>query len=85
MQYDRGVTTFIVTKYSSVLVTGASSGIGRACAELLAARGYSVFAVSRHFAQDMRPDIQCLEADVNDAESIGKAIERAIRVSGGAT
>jgi short-subunit dehydrogenase len=71
-------------KYSSVLVTGASSGIGRACAELLAVRGYSVFGVSRQFPPDMHPDVRCFEADVNDGESISNAIGKATQASGGA-
>jgi len=69
--------------YSSVLITGASSGIGRACAELLAARGYSVFGVARQFPPGMHRDVRCFEADVNDEESIGQTIEKATQASGG--
>jgi len=36
------------------LVTGASSGIGQATAELLAAHGFTVFGTSRAPIQDKR-------------------------------
>ncbi|MBN1533353.1 MAG: SDR family oxidoreductase [Spirochaetes bacterium] len=39
-----------------VLVTGASTGIGRACAELLASRGFGVYACARK-----RGDLRALE------------------------
>jgi short-subunit dehydrogenase len=47
-----------------ILVTGASSGIGRSCAELLAKRGHRVYGASR--SAGLRLDVRD-EASVNEA------------------
>ena len=60
------------------LVTGASSGIGRATAELLAANGYYVFAMARRVErlEQMRSDcIEPIPLDVTDEKAIALAIE----------
>ena len=63
---------------SSVLITGASKGIGRAVAVELAARGHRVVATAR------RPETlaelpvdQRLRLDVTDQDSVDRAIEAA--------
>lgn len=48
----------------SVLITGASSGIGRACAHYLDARGFRVFAGVRR-----REDAERLESELSDHSS----------------
>jgi len=54
-----------------VLVTGASSGNGRATAMLLAQRGYRVFGTSRQPAQSPPvPGVELLELDVRSDESV---------------
>jgi NAD(P)-dependent dehydrogenase (short-subunit alcohol dehydrogenase family) len=55
-----------------VLVTGASSGIGRSCAELLATRGYRVYGASRRPAPQAR--VEALPMDVRDDGSVCRAV-----------
>lgn len=67
------------------LVTGASSGIGRAAAELLAQNGYYVFAVARRLyrLEEIRSDrIEPIELDVTDEEGINRAVSHIISTRG---
>lgn len=64
---------------NSVLITGASSGIGRACAEFLASNGFKVYAGARK-QEDIKElnkieNIISLEIDVTKQNTIDKAIE----------
>ena len=63
-----------------VLVTGASSGFGKATAELLAAKGYKVYGTSRHKMEDKR--IRFIEMDVRDRESVRRGVEKIVEESG---
>lgn len=69
-----------------VLVTGSSSGIGRAVALEAARRGHRVFASARNPADlaDLggHGRITVLTLDVTDAASIGGAVERALAEAG---
>ena len=59
-----------------VLVTGASSGMGRATAEELARLGYGVFALDRRTPDLSGEGIVPLTADVTDGESLERAFAR---------
>lgn len=65
----------------AVVVTGASTGIGAACAQYLDERGFRVFATVRKQADADRiaalgsPRLEPLFLDVTDAESISKGAQ----------
>ena len=67
---------------STVLITGASSGIGRATAELMAQRGWRVAATSRS-ASSLQPwaterGVEPIEMDVTEPPSVAAGVARAI-------
>ncbi len=59
----------------SVLVTGASSGIGMETADLFAMSGFQVYAASRHPRKTDNPNIHPIEMDVTDEKSIERAAQ----------
>ena len=54
----------------TAIVTGASSGIGRATAEALAQKGFAVFGTSRRAANAGPKQVTMLTCDVTDDESV---------------
>jgi len=71
----------------TVLITGASSGIGRAAARLFAQRGWQVAATMRNPAKETElsqlPNVRLYALDVTDAASIERAVAAAIGDFGG--
>ena len=68
------------------LVTGAASGIGRACVEAFLARGASVVALDRNDTVASMFDevrVAAFSCDVTDAAAVEFAVESAIRRFGG--
>jgi len=62
----------------TILVTGASSGIGRACTSLLLARGYAVIGVARDFGKFPCNDplFTALAIDLSDLDDLPAQLER---------
>jgi len=66
----------------TIFITGASSGLGKATAQLFAARGWQVIATMRHpeHATDLRqlPGVHLLPLDVTDPAQIAAAVQQAL-------
>jgi NAD(P)-dependent dehydrogenase (short-subunit alcohol dehydrogenase family) len=69
-----------VSQKQVVLVTGASSGIGRACAELLAGRGYRVYGASRRPVPS--PSVESIAMDIRNDASVRDAVSAVIAREG---
>jgi NAD(P)-dependent dehydrogenase (short-subunit alcohol dehydrogenase family) len=69
------------TSKSIALVTGASSGIGKATAERLAAAGYKVYGTSRRGSQSQQ-QFEMLPLDVTSDESVATAVSLVMRLEG---
>ncbi|MFN2261925.1 MAG: SDR family oxidoreductase [Psychroflexus sp.] len=61
-----------------VLITGASSGIGKSIGEYLAQKQYKVYGTSRNPKQSELNGIHFLKLDVNEMSTIQKAVEMLI-------
>jgi NAD(P)-dependent dehydrogenase (short-subunit alcohol dehydrogenase family) len=73
---------------SVVLITGASSGIGKACADYLANHGYVVFAAARSLSEEQpgggvsAHGWHGIRMDVVDESSVGDGVDRVLRQAG---
>jgi NAD(P)-dependent dehydrogenase (short-subunit alcohol dehydrogenase family) len=69
----------------TIFITGASSGLGKATANLFAARGWQVIATMRHPELETEltklPNVRLLTLDVTDPVSIESTVQRTITVS----
>jgi len=71
----------VTSQSPSVLVTGASSGIGATTAELLARRGFRVFGTSRRpdaLGPDA-PDVHWIAMDICDGDSVQQGVAEVMR------
>lgn len=59
-----------------VLITGASSGIGRACAVHLVRRGYYVFGTTRQSPSEVRMDLRQEVGSTDRLEIVGMDVDR---------
>ena len=65
-----------------VLITGASSGIGKAIGEFLNQKGFTVIGTSRNSIKYPNSKFQLIDLDVRDSNSIEKAINKTIEIAG---
>ncbi|HIE44755.1 MAG TPA: SDR family oxidoreductase [Flavobacteriaceae bacterium] len=65
-----------------VLITGASSGIGKSIGEYLHKKGYIVYGTSRSPEKYSNSIFTLLKLDVNDIDSIKKAINQIVEKEG---
>ncbi len=70
-----------------VLITGASSGIGKSCAEYLCSKGFWVYGTTRKWSNVSKGKpsndlISMLHLDVTDKESVSLAVDDIIRNHG---
>ena len=68
------------------LVTGAASGIGKACADAFLRRGAAVIGLDRNPAiatQWQRPDFLGVAVDLTDTAAVDQALSKAVRAYGG--
>lgn len=63
-----------------MILTGGSSGIGKAAAELFASKGYDVYELSRH--GESRDGIRHVDCDVTDPAMCRKAVAAVLASSG---
>lgn len=63
-----------------ILITGASSGIGEACAQQLQRSGHTVYRSSR--STQNKPESRQFSLDVDDSESVNSAIELVSKTEG---
>jgi NAD(P)-dependent dehydrogenase (short-subunit alcohol dehydrogenase family) len=66
----------------TAIVTGASSGIGRASAEALARAGFTVFGTSRRTISDGPDGVTMLTCDVTDAASVAALVSAVLAQTG---
>ena len=64
-----------------VLITGASSGIGEACATYLSQKGYRVYGASRSI-RDCSLPFETVQVDVNDDVSVKKGVAYVLKKEG---
>ena len=71
---------FKLKAFGPILVTGASTGIGRTVIEFLSSRGYTVFAGARKEADlaslGQLPHLTTMRLDVTSPEDIQRAVDR---------
>lgn len=75
-----------MTGKRSILITGASTGIGYYCAKALHRDGWQVIASCRQLADVSRlqaEGLTCLQLDLTSSESIDRALAQTLAITGG--
>jgi NAD(P)-dependent dehydrogenase (short-subunit alcohol dehydrogenase family) len=86
MASDGGITTAPTQKLRTIIVTGASSGIGAHCARALKSDGWRVFATARKpedIAALTAEGFEAFYLDYREADSIAALVEAVMARTGG--
>ncbi|GGE11582.1 SDR family oxidoreductase [Psychroflexus salis] len=65
-----------------ILITGASSGIGKITAEFLVEKNFKVYGTSRNSNIESQNKVEFIQLDLNDSVSIKKAVNQIIQKEG---
>ncbi len=65
-----------------VLITGASSGIGKCCAEHLSKRGYRVFGTQRRLPEKPIDGLEMIAMDVDNDDSVAQGVQAVLQRAG---
>lgn len=66
----------------TALVTGTSSGFGKAIASLLSKNGFNVFGTSRNASGDMADGVRTLRLDVTSDQSAHECVQEVLALAG---
>jgi len=66
-----------------ILITGASSGIGKAIGDFLCNKNFKVYGTSRDPSKYLGSNFQLFDLNVNNSASINKCIDEIIKIEGG--
>ena len=65
-----------------ILITGASSGIGKAIGDFLTINGFKVYGTSRDSSNYLNSKFKLLDLDVKNLKSISLCVEKIIKIEG---
>ena len=65
-----------------ILITGASSGIGKAIGDFLCTKDFKVYGTSRNPSKYLDSNFQLFDLNVNNSDSINSCIDKIIKIEG---
>ena len=65
-----------------ILITGASSGIGKAIGDFLCTKNFKVYGTSRDCSKYLNSNFELLNLDVKNLNSINKCVDEIIKIEG---
>ena len=65
-----------------ILITGASSGIGKAIGDFLCNKNFKVYGTSIDPSKYLGSNFQLFDLNVNDSSSINKCIDEILKIEG---